>query len=201
MNSSFLPRKCRPPHCTLCFFHWKPQCDITMVICQHLWSKIHCPVEICTTSRKLDLHRGMQRCFFFFLKKKPVYSLDTVTVKGEGGVVRVRVFHLLIYSPNGCSGRGWARLKPADRNSTLVSHMGDRSQVVGPLSATFPSILTGRNIGNRVIGGTLTWDSGIISNGLAHCDSIQLQCCLFSLKSEFTPINCYKYQIPYIITR
>ena len=62
MKPCFLPRKCRPPYCTLCFFHWKPWYDITMEIGQHLWSKIHHSVEIHTTSWKLDLHWGKNHC-------------------------------------------------------------------------------------------------------------------------------------------
>ena len=62
MKPCFLPRKCRPPYCTRCFFHWKPWYDITMEIGQHLWSKIHHSVEVHTTSWKLDLHWGKNHC-------------------------------------------------------------------------------------------------------------------------------------------
>ena len=92
MKSCFLPRKCRPPHCTLCFFHWKPWYDITMEIGQHLWSKIHHSVEIHTTSWKLDLHWGMNHCLGICM---PIQSCDPMDYSPPGssahGILQARI--------------------------------------------------------------------------------------------------------------
>lgn len=37
-----------------------------------------------------------------------------------------KIFYLVVHSPNGCNGQGWARPKAGAQNSTRVSHVGGR---------------------------------------------------------------------------
>lgn len=47
-------------------------------------------------------------------------------------------FHLLVYSPNGCSGWNWASPNLGARGFFLVTHMSAGIHAFGPSSAAFP---------------------------------------------------------------
>lgn len=51
----------------------------------------------------------------------------------EGGRgERYRETQLLLHSPNGCNGHGWARLEPGAQNLVQVFHMDRRAQGLKP---------------------------------------------------------------------
>lgn len=82
-----------------------------------------------STANKVRLSHSMSYYLVFlvlFLKDMLLYLKGRVT---EGGRDRKNP-HLLVHSPDGCDGQGYARLKPEAWNSILVSCMDGGDSVV-----------------------------------------------------------------------
>lgn len=66
---------------------------------------------------------GETHLYQYFKFFKRIYS--------KGIVIGREIFHLLVYSPNGCNSPGWARLKPGAWNFIQDLHMDNGPRHVG----------------------------------------------------------------------
>lgn len=61
-----------------------------------------------------------------------------------------RIFHSLIDSSNDHKSQGWVSPNPGTRNSTWVSHIGDRGPRIVPSSIAFSGVSPGSWMGQRL---------------------------------------------------
>lgn len=85
---------------------------------------------------------------FFHLKKKSYFNY----LKGEVTERKREIVYLLVYSPNGCDGPGWVRMKPRSWNSIQFSHVmsGRGVHINGPSFSAFVGPQAENSIGSRM---------------------------------------------------